>query len=144
MTRNEVDRYLSELAGHMSSPTDNALSSSEKDVIAALYTQVLGKTIRECNCRDKYTDAIAEIKHFISTHKTIRTMSKYIMKRGVVIQYAGETYSCLNITDKVAEAFLKERPMAAWMFDHIPSEEEHQDVSAEKPKRVPKKKKDAE
>lgn len=49
--------------------------------------------------------------------------SKYILKAGVVIQPSGtsDVYTNDNLTDAVAEQFLKERPGARGLFEVIPN-----------------------
>lgn len=102
-----------------------SLSATDKQEIASLYTAVLGKHIRACNCKNKYEDAVAEIYHYLKQNGTMREQSRYVLKSGVVIQPKGSSkvYTNDNLTDEVAQAFLLERPNAVGLFVYIPSEE---------------------
>ena len=102
-----------------------SLSSTDKQQIASLYTEVLGKHIRTCNCKNKYEDAIAEIYHYLKKEGKMKVQSRYILKSGVVIQPKGSSkvYTNDNLTDEVAQAFLVERPNAVGLFVYIPTAE---------------------
>lgn len=97
-------------------------STPEKAAIEQMYFDVLGKHIRNCNCPDRYRDAVIELRIFTKNHLTMEK-SKYVLKAGVVIQPSttSEVYTNDNLTDAVAEQFLKERPGARGLFETIPS-----------------------
>lgn len=65
--------------------------------------------------------------------------SKYILKAGVVIQPSGtsDVYTNDNLTDAVAEQFLKERPGARGLFEVIPNSTDA-DKGPENEKEAPK------
>lgn len=51
----------------------------------------------------------------------MKEKSKYILRAGVVIQPAdGNVYTNDNLTDDIAEAFIKDRPNARGLFEVIP------------------------
>jgi hypothetical protein len=102
-----------------------SLSTTDKQQIASLYNEVLGKHIRKCNCTNRYEDAVAEIYHYLKKNGKMKEKSTYILKSGVVIQPKGssQVYTNDNLTDDVAKAFLQERPNATGLFVFIPQEE---------------------
>lgn len=97
-------------------------STSERATIEEIYFAVFGRTIPNCNCPNRYRDAVIELRIFIKNHSTMEK-SKYILKAGVVIQPSGtsDVYTNDNLTDAVAEQFLKERPGARGLFEVIPN-----------------------
>lgn len=97
-------------------------STSDRAAIEQMYFDVLGKHVRNCNCPDRYRDAVIELRIFTKNHLTMEK-AKYVLKSGVVIQPSGtsEVYTNDNLTDAVAEQFLKERPGARGLFEAIPN-----------------------
>lgn len=102
-----------------------SLSATDKKQIETLYSDMLGKHIRKCNCKNRYEDAVAEIYHYLKRGGKMREKSRYILKSGVVLQPKGssQVYTNDNLTDAVAEAFLQERPNAVGLFVYIPKVE---------------------
>lgn len=96
-------------------------STSEKATIEEIYFAVFGRSIPNCNCPNRHRDAVIELRIFIKNHSTMEK-KKYVLKAGVVIQPSGtsEVYTNDNLTDAVAEQFLKERPGARGLFEVIP------------------------
>lgn len=96
-------------------------STSEKAAIEEIYFAVFGRSIPNCNCPNRHRDAVIELRIFIKNHSTMEK-KKYVLKAGVVIQPSGtsEVYTNDNLTDAVAEQFLKERPGARGLFEVIP------------------------
>lgn len=101
----------------------SALSLSARQEIRELYEVVTGRMLRRCNCPDLYRDAVLEIYHKIKNNRQMAQKSNYRLKNGVVIRYKGMPYTHINLTDEVAEAYLKENPAHASRFDVIPSKE---------------------
>lgn len=137
MTFEEARIHVSELIGHRSLSSDSVFSIEQQKLIALLYQEFTGKVIRKCNCKNKYTDALIELNYLLTQTKNDNTMKKYILKRGVIFHHEGKTYARQNLTDDVAQAFLKECPGAKWMFENIPEEpasieEKEETVSANK------------
>lgn len=97
-------------------------SDAERAEIETLYTAVLGRQIRTCNCREKWRDAVVEMYSQLKKHRKMHTKSQYILKAGVVIQPDGTSgvYSNANLTDEIAAEFLKKRPNARGLFERIP------------------------
>ncbi len=87
-------------------------SKSVEAEAEALYYRVFGEALKPCNCKDRIGDAlIVIITHLKKTNKTMDE-KKYILKRGVVIHWKGDTYTRMNITDKVAKEWAKQFPDA--------------------------------
>lgn len=98
-------------------------SSAEESIISNLYTEVLGKKVRDCNCRDKWHDAVIEALLYLKKHNAMREQCNYKLRAGVVLHISGssEVYTNANLTDAVAQKFLQENPNAASRFAVIPN-----------------------
>lgn len=98
-------------------------SSAEESIISNLYTEVLGKKVRDCNCRDKWRDAVIEALLYLKKHNAMREKCNYKLRAGVILHISGssEVYTNANLTDKVALKFLQENPNAASRFAVIPN-----------------------
>lgn len=127
MTHGEALQRANVLKGHLNNA--DALSAY-KDEINALSVAVLGKAVRQCNCKDRYADALIEIITYLNKNTKLMSEYKAKLKRGILIHYNGEMYTCLNITDEVAKAYLKQYPQNAHYFATLPdmTENETDDV----------------
>ena len=96
-------------------------STAETLAIEQAYRAVFGRAIRDCNCPNRHRDAVIELRIFIKNHATMEK-STYKLKAGVVIQPSGtsEVFTNDNLTDEIAEHFLKERPGARGLFAVAP------------------------
>lgn len=110
-------------------------SSAEESIISNLYTEVTGKKVRDCNCRDKWHDAVIEALLYLKKHKAMREKCDYKLRAGVILHISGssEVYTNDNLTNEVAEKFLKDNPNAVGRFAVIP-----QSKAESKPKRKKK------
>lgn len=110
-------------------------SSAEESIISNLYTEVTGKKVRDCNCRDKWRDAVIEALLYLKKHKAMREKCDYKLRAGVILHISGssEVYTNDNLTNEVAEKFLKDNPNAVGRFAVIP-----QPKAESKPKRKKK------
>lgn len=117
------------------SRADKPYSSAEESIISSLYTEVLGKKVRDCNCRDKWRDAVIEALLYLKKHKAMREKCNYKLRAGVILHISGssEVYTNDNLTNEVAEKFLKDNPNAVGRFAVIP-----QPKAESKPKRKKK------
>lgn len=88
---------------------DSVFSEEQRQFIAEIYKSLLGKEIRNCSCRHRYSDALEEI---CLTLKIKPKMKKYLLKAGVIIWIGTTVYSNANLTDEVAEEYLKRFPEA--------------------------------
>lgn len=111
--------HVEELRGRM-----NALSSSDKTMIAELYEQVLGKTFRKTSCNDCYRDAVILVYTHLKKYGTMVSQLQYRLRAGYLINsplfHGGKVYSNANLTDEVAEEYLRMFPHKAVFFDRIP------------------------
>lgn len=80
--------------------------------VEALYIRVFGEPLKPCNCKDRIGDALIVIITHLKANNIIMSDRQYIMKRGVIIHWDGQTYSRINVTDQVAEEFSKAYPDA--------------------------------
>jgi hypothetical protein len=88
-----------------------------------LYMDVCGKHIRECNCKDRWSDALIEIHVTLNKlEKMAMAGTKYRLRTGVVLHdfEKNEAYTNANLTDKVARAYLKKYPQQASLFEVLP------------------------
>lgn len=110
-------------------------SSAEESIISNLYTEVIGKKVRDCNCRDKWHDAVIEALLYLKKNKAMREKCDYKLRAGVILHISGssEVYTNDNLTNEVAEKFLKDNPNAVGRFAVIP-----QPKAESKPKRKKK------
>lgn len=117
------------------SRADKPYSSAEESIISNLYTEVTGKKVRDCNCRDKWHDAVIEALLYLKKHKAMREKCDYKLRAGVILHISGssEVYTNDNLTNEVAEKFLKDNPNAVGRFAVIP-----QPKAESKPKRKKK------
>jgi len=121
MTLSEATQELEALRGWSGSTGLPAY----KERVRALYTAVTGKSLRDCNCKNIYSDAIVEIysqlKH---PNNRIMTNSKARLVKGVVLQVNGSHYTNANLTDEVAREFLSRYPMRTDWFEVLPPKAE--------------------
>lgn len=104
-------------------------SAAEESKIAEIYTAVTGKKVRDCNCRDKWHDAIVEALIYIKNNGKMKEKCDYALRGGVILHVGSRVYSNANLTNEVAEQFLKDNPNAVGQFAVIPQ------PKADKPKR---------
>lgn len=97
-------------------------SAEQKNEITLLYREVLGKEIKVCNCKDRYSDALIEVYLYLKRNDTMKTACRYRLKSGVVIQVFGKSgvYTNDNLTDEVAVDYLKKYPKAVDLFEYVP------------------------
>jgi hypothetical protein len=105
-----------------------------------LYMDVCGKHIRECNCKDRWSDALIEIHVTLNKlEKMTMAGTKYRLRVGVVLHdfEKNEAYTNANLTDKIAKDYLKRYPQQADLFEVLPEakkvskQEESQDAAVE-------------
>lgn len=95
-------------------------SASEKQEIKSLYGFVMHKSVRDCNCKDKYSDVLIEIINYLKNND-MNPECDYQLKSGVVIQIFGKSdvYTNDNLTNEVAAAYLAEFPGKECLFEKI-------------------------
>ena len=130
MSVDDAILILTELRGRV----DSGLSSMEKAQVARLYGEVLGKTFKPTTCRDCYRDAIIEMMLYLRKNGAMKEKSRYVLLNGVIIREfgTGKVYSNANLTDKVAEDWLRKYPQQIRMFAAYPDDWQER---VKKPKR---------
>lgn len=101
---------------------DAGFSASDKESIAALYSEVLHKELKGKNCNDCYRDALIEVYNYLRTEKKMKEKCTYSLLAGAIIQdfENGKVYTNANLTDEVAEGYLKRFPKQIQMFAKSP------------------------
>lgn len=103
---------------------DETFSQSQKDTIANLYYEVLGKTFRPTSCQQCYHDALIEIYLYLKRNKTMAKKCNYRMKAGFIIScpdfHNGRIYTNDNLTDAVAKEYLQKYPKRESCFSKMP------------------------
>lgn len=116
----DVILRVKELRGRV----DSGLSSMDKAEVARLYGEVLGKEFRATSCRDCYRDACIEMELYMRKNGRMKEKCRYVLLNGVIIQEfgTGKVYSNANLTEKVAEGYLRKFPQQIRMFAAYPDD----------------------
>lgn len=118
---------------------DCVFSVEDKTLIEEAYQSLLHRSVRRCNCRSRYADALVEL---LSQIKKANNMNKYILKAGALIWLGDDCYTRNNITDDVAKRYLELHPDATRHFETIPTvETPTEEVKEPTPEAKPKKSK---
>ena len=115
----EVVNRLEELGGLTS------LSYSNKQEIERLYSEVFNKTFVKTSCNDCYRDAVIEMCVYLRKNRKMKEKSNYGLKNGVLLQMAfgdSKFYTNANLTDEVAETYLKKNPGNIGYFSKLPKD----------------------
>lgn len=101
---------------------DAGFSESDKESIIELYSEVLRKELKKTNCNDCYRDALIEVYNYLRTEKNMKEKCAYSLLAGVIIQdfENGKVYTNANLTEVVAEDYLKRFPKQIQMFAKYP------------------------
>lgn len=112
---------------------DAAFTTEDKAAISAALISIRGKGVKDCACRNRYTDALVELYAELNI-KRKKTMKNYELKAGRLIWVDNTPYSNANLTDEIAEKWRKmhENEMDVY-FHRYPTE------VAEKPLKPAKK-----
>lgn len=103
---------------------DAGFSSSDKENISELYREVLRRELKRTNCNDCYRDALIEVYNYLKTEKKMKEKCAYSLLAGFIIQdfENGKMYTNANLTDEVAEDYLKRFPKQIQMFAKFPDD----------------------
>lgn len=116
----EVKKTIEDLKGRFDAP----FGSSDKSTIENLYYEVIGKTFVPTSCQQCYHDGLIEIYHYIKNNGKMAEKLNYRLKAGAIINcpafMSGKVFSNDNLTDDVAEKFLKQFPDNVELFQKIP------------------------
>ena len=116
----DVKAIIEELRGRCDAP----FSSSDKSTIANLYYEVIGKTFVHTSCQQCYHDGLIEIYHYIKKYGKMAEKLNYRLKAGAIINCptfkGGKIFSNDNLTDEIAEEYLKQFPDNVEIFQKVP------------------------
>lgn len=101
---------------------DSVFSADDRQIIEALHLSELGSKIRDCSCRDRYTDAVLVLFSTLKTRKIMAKDQKYQLRPGVLIWVGTTVYTNHNLNDEVAEAYLEMYPEALSKFERVPED----------------------
>ena len=101
---------------------DSVYNDEDRQIIEAIHIAETGQKVRDCGCRDRYTDAVIVLYKKLNRLKTMAKDQKYMLRPGVIIWVGTEAYSRHNLTDKVAKAYLKANPDAYKKFEKLPED----------------------
>lgn len=110
------------IADDLKARFDAGFSVSDKESIAELYSEVLRKELKRTNCNDCYRDALIEVYNYLRTERKMKEKCAYSLLAGVIIQdfENGKVYTNANLTDEVAESYLRRFPKQIQMFAKFP------------------------
>lgn len=116
MTKDDACREVEGLRERFSAP----YSSSDKELIARLYSACLGKVFAPTSCQNCYHDAVIELCLWMKNNRDMAKERKYLLKAGAILNSAlfdnGKIYSNANMTDEVAERYLAMFPEQIVLF----------------------------
>lgn len=110
------------MADDLKTRFDAGFSISDKESIDELYSAVLRKELKRTNCNDCYRDALIEVYNYLRIEKKMKEKCAYSLLSGMIIQdfENGKVYTNANLTDDVAESYLKRFPKQIQMFARFP------------------------
>lgn len=145
MTVEQARTIAEELRGRFGAP----FSLTDKERIAMLHKEVLGRPFRPTTCQQCYHDALILIYNYLKRHNKMAEKSNYSLRAGFIIKSPaidnGKIYTNANLTDEVAEKYLELFPAQKDMFATIPTKpvkaanEEEADAVTQPPKKGKKK-----
>ena len=122
MELEEAKAIIEELKGKF----DNPFSSYDKNQIEKLYIAVLGKTFVATSCQQCYHDALVEVIHYLKNNNKMAEKKNFVLRAADIINcptfQGGKVFSNDNLTDEVAEEYLKAFPKQAVLFDELPED----------------------
>lgn len=101
---------------------DSVFSAEDRAVIEAIHVEETGRKVRDCGCKDRYTDAVLVLYQRLKKLQTMAKDQKFLLRPGVIIWIGTDAYSRHNLTDKVARAYLKANPQAVGKFEKLPKD----------------------
>ena len=101
---------------------DSVFSNEDRRIIEAIHLEETGQKVRDCNCRDRYADAVIVLYQKLKRTQNMARDQKYMLRPGVIIWIGTDAYSRHNLTDKVAKAYLKANPEAIKKFERVPED----------------------
>lgn len=121
MTLEQAKTLTNDLRGRFNA----SFSSFDKQSIAQLYYEVLGKEFKPTTCQQCYHDALIEIYLYLKRENKMKAKCKYRMRAGFIINcpkfHNGTVYTNANLTDEVAEEYIAAFPQNADLFQRLQS-----------------------
>lgn len=93
-----------------------ALSPDDKIFIESYFERITQKGFSKRGCNSCYADAFIEMYTHYKKYG-IKIMGKFKLKRGVVLHFGNKVYTNANLTDEIAEKYLKEFPKQEKLFE---------------------------
>lgn len=125
----EAKKIIEELRGRFDAP----FGSTDKSTIENLYYEVLGKDFVPTSCQQCYHDGLIEIYHYIKKYGKMAEKLNYRLKAGAIINcttfMGGRVFTNDNLTDEIAENYLKEFPNNVDLFQKVPEKDEVEEES---------------
>ena len=124
MTYEQATEYIKGLKERFDAP----YSPSDKNLIVTLYWEVLSKEFKPTTCQNCYHDAVIELYHYIKNNSKMAEKCNYRLRAGFIIHcisfHNGAIYTNDNLTDAIAEEYLKAYPKNTDMFQVMPPKKE--------------------
>lgn len=107
----------------MRSRFDSGFSTSDRSFLEALNYRLFSKVITLTGCSDCYRDAYILIHNRLKRDKKMPRLSNYILKNGALLhEFGTPDYYSHQVTDEVAEHFLKMNPDDINLFQKFPAD----------------------
>ena len=116
-------------------------SPSDREFLEKLNYRLFHKIITQTGCSDCYRDAYLIIRNKLKTLKAMPVEANYILKNGILLHEFGTSeYYSRDVSDEVAEYFLKKNPTDINLFQKYPDDwrDRISDKPAEKTSKTPK------
>lgn len=114
----------------------SAYNERDKRMVVLLYKEVKGREFTPTTCQQCYHDAVIEIYLHLKNNKTMAKKCNYRLRAGFIIScpdfQGGKIYTNDNLTDTVAEAYLKKYPKQEKMFQKLPETTDTEDDKGDK------------
>lgn len=117
----------------------NPYSAEDKASIEQLYRVVMGRAFRATSCQNCYHDAVIEMYLQLKRHDTMISEHSYFLQAGYIIHsplfHDGKIFTNENLTDEVAEEYIKQFPNAAKFVHRVREKVEVDNIPQPKRKR---------
>ena len=87
------------------------------DSVFTAYKTEMGASIKECGCKNKYTDAVDALLAHLQNRGALEEEMTYHLRPGVIIWLDGDCYTRHNITDDIARRWLELHPDGHKLFE---------------------------
>lgn len=121
----------------MRSRFKDGFSTSDRSFLETLNYRLFSKVITLTGCSDCYRDAYILIYTRLKNDKKMPKQSNYILKNGALLhEFGTPDYYSHQVSDEVAEHFLKMNPDDINLFQKFPSDWKERIEKKSKPKEV--------